>query len=216
LQTIDNCQISSASLVPPRSKQRLISKVKKATPISIPTPTDTPLVSVEHPNTLVRRHRENLKRSCTKRLPLNVRELDNVGNYCTTVDTSENAYDNFFIASLVKELDDAPKNRKAAIQSNHHKEDWKAAMDAEIKSLIDLETWEIVDTPKGCKLKTYAFIFNKKYTGTNSIKYKPRLVAHGYRQVYGLDYWETYAPVSSTTSIRTILALAANNNMLIH
>jgi hypothetical protein len=88
-------------------------------------------------------------------------------------------------------------------------------MDAEIKSLIDLETWEIVDIPKGCKLKTCAFIFKKKYTGTN-IKYKARLVAHGYRQVYGLDYWETYAPVSSTTSIRTILALAANNNMLIH
>ena len=65
----DDSDGSSASLVSPRSKQRLISKVKKAMPISIPTPTDTPLVSVEDPNTLVRRHCENLKRSRTKRLP---------------------------------------------------------------------------------------------------------------------------------------------------
>ncbi len=76
-------------------------------------------------------------------------------------------------------------------------------MGAEIKSLIDLEIWEIVDIPKECNLKTCAFIFKKKYTGTN-IKYKSRLVAHGYRQIYRLDYWETYAHVSSTTSIRTI------------
>ena len=106
----DDSDGSSASLVTPRSKPRLASNVKKAKPMSIPTPTDTPLVSVEDPNTLVRRHCENLKRSRTKRLPLNVRELGNVGNYCTTVDTSDNTYDDIFIASLVKELDDAPKN----------------------------------------------------------------------------------------------------------
>ena len=182
----DDSDGSSASLVSPRSKPRLASKVKKAMPTSISTPTDTPLTSVEDPNTLVRRHRESLKRSRTKRLPLNVRELGNVGNYCTTVDPSEDVYNDIFIASIVKELDDTPKNHKAAMKSNQH-EDWQAAIDAEIKSLIDLKTWEIVDIPKGCKLKTCAFIFKKKYTGTN-VKYKARLVAHGYRQIYGLDY----------------------------
>ncbi len=105
----DDSDGSSASLISPRSKQRLIIKVKKATPISIPTPTDTSLVSVEYPNTLVRRNRENLKRSRTKRLPLNVRELGNVGNYCTSADTSDNTYDDIFIASLVKELTTLPK-----------------------------------------------------------------------------------------------------------
>ena len=61
----DDSDGSSTSLVTPRSKPRLASNVKKAKPMSIPTPTDTPLVSVEDPNTLVRRHCENLKRSRT-------------------------------------------------------------------------------------------------------------------------------------------------------
>ncbi len=77
-------------------------------------------------------------------------------------------------------------------------------IDAEIKALIELGTWEIVDIPPKVSLKTCAFIFKKKYTG-DLVKYKARLVAHGYRQIYGLDYWETYAPVSSASAIRTII-----------
>lgn len=46
-------------------------------------------------------------------------------------------------------------------------------MNAEIKSVIDLETWEIFNIPKGCKLKICAFSFKMKYTGSN-IKYKTR------------------------------------------
>ena len=72
--------------------------------------------------------------------------------------------------------------------------------------------------PPGMKCKTGAFIFKRKYTGDTNIcfKYKARLVAHGYTQLYGLDYWETYAPVSSSRAIRTLLAIAAANNMILH
>ena len=207
---------SPSPLVKPRSRQRLISTVKKAKPTSTSTHSDTPLASWEEPNTSVsNRYHENLKRSRKQRLPLNVRELGNVGNNCTTVTHDDKVYDDIYIASVVKELDDTPKNYKAAMKSTQATQ-WQSAIDAEIKSLLDLKTWVVVDTPKdGRKLKTCAFIFKKKFTGSE-IKYKARLVAHGYRQIFGLDYWETYAPVSQTTSIRTILALAANNNMKIH
>ena len=67
------------------------------------------------------------------------------------------------------------------------------------------------------KVQTCAFIFRKKYTGINSqVKYKARLVAHGYRQLYGTDYWETYAPVSSSRAIRVLLSIAASTRMIIH
>jgi hypothetical protein len=48
-------------------------------------------------------------------------------------------------------------------------------------------------------------VFKKKATG----RYKARLVARGFSQVYGQDYFETYAPVARLASIRTLLALAA-------
>ena len=48
-------------------------------------------------------------------------------------------------------------------------------------------------------------MFKKKATG----RYKARLVARGFSQVYGQDYFETYALVARLASIRTLLALAA-------
>ena len=43
-------------------------------------------------------------------------------------------------------------------------------------------------------------------------KYKACLVAHGFTQVYGVDYYETYAPIACLASLRLILALAARHD----
>jgi hypothetical protein len=42
--------------------------------------------------------------------------------------------------------------------------------------------------------------------------YKARLVAQGFSQVPGIDYFDTYAPVAKLASIRTVLALAARED----
>ncbi|GKF35900.1 retrovirus-related pol polyprotein from transposon TNT 1-94 [Tanacetum coccineum] len=47
-------------------------------------------------------------------------------------------------------------------------------------------------------------------------KYKARLVIKGYRQREGLDYFDSYSPVTRITSIRMILAIAALRNLEIH
>ena len=47
-------------------------------------------------------------------------------------------------------------------------------------------------------------------------KYKTRLVIKGYRQREGLDYFDTYSPVTRINSIRIILVIVALRNLEVH
>ena len=48
------------------------------------------------------------------------------------------------------------------------------------------------------------------------VRYKAHLVAQGFSQVPGVDYFDTFAPVAKLASIHVALAIAAANNMEIH
>ena len=56
------------------------------------------------------------------------------------------------------------------------------------------------------KLKPYGFIE----------KYKAPLVAKGLKQKKGVDYFDTFAPVTRVSSIRVLIALASVHNLVIH
>lgn len=43
-------------------------------------------------------------------------------------------------------------------------------------------------------------------------KYKARLVAQGFSQKVGVDYYDTYSPVAKLTTLRTLLAIAVQRN----
>ncbi|KAL0550095.1 hypothetical protein IC582_014593 [Cucumis melo] len=47
-------------------------------------------------------------------------------------------------------------------------------------------------------------------------KYKARLVVKGYKQQEGLDYFDTYSPVTRITSIRMLIAISALHGFEIH
>jgi hypothetical protein len=54
------------------------------------------------------------------------------------------------------------------------------------------------------------FIFSVKRSG----RYKARLVAGGHRQVHGLDFFETYAPVCMMRTFRMIAAIVAHEGLV--
>ncbi len=85
-------------------------------------------------------------------------------------------------AFMITHEDMVPRNYTEAMASPCAGQ-WQAAIEAEVRSLIELGTWIVVDRPKHKSLQSCAFIFRKKYTSINDhVKYKTRLVAHGYRQ----------------------------------
>lgn len=99
------------------------------------------------------------------------------------------------------------------ITKNPQAMDWMNAVKSEYESLLKHGTWTEVDKPPDKSVIGCRWIFTLKLNADGSIKrHKARLVAQGFTQTEGVDYFETYSPVVSTTVIRLILAIAAINN----
>ena len=153
----------------------------------------------------------------------------------------KNTYENVGQRSIKKDNEDEPRRSKRARTSTSFGPDfltfllesepqsfkeamscpeapqWKEAVNSEIESILQNHTWELVDLPPATKPLGYKWIFKRKMKADGSIdKYKARLVVKGYRQKEGLDYFDTYSPVTRITSIRMLIAIAAINNLEIH
>nr|GEW10672.1 retrotransposon protein, putative, Ty1-copia subclass [Tanacetum cinerariifolium] len=86
---------------------------------------------------------------------------------------------------------------------------WIDAMNAKIQSMIDNMVWALVDLPLGCKTIGSKWNFKKKTDMDGIIhNYKALLVAKGYTQLYGVDYEETFSPVTDIRGIRILISIA--------
>lgn len=87
---------------------------------------------------------------------------------------------------------------------------WAEAMQAELDNLNGKGTWSCSHLPSGRKPVTAKWVFKRKRDASGNItKFKARLVARGFSQVPGVDFEDTFAPVSRLASLRFILAYAA-------
>jgi hypothetical protein len=111
--------------------------------------------------------------------------------------------------AFVSTFDGTPETYEDVLNSPD-KDEWMAAMEREMKSITNAQTWTLTDLPEGRKPVKCRWVFRKKYDSKGNVtKYKARLVAKGFTQKHGLDYFETYAPVAKLKSIRAICAIAA-------
>ncbi|CAI7888337.1 unnamed protein product [Closterium sp. NIES-54] len=80
------------------------------------------------------------------------------------------------------EMPGEPATLKEALESSDA-EEWKKAMESELKSIEENGTWELVELPEGCKAITSKWLFKIKSNADGKIEhYKSRLVAKGYQQ----------------------------------
>ena len=102
-----------------------------------------------------------------------------------------------------------PRSMSDALKREDGKQ-WQAAAEVEINAHLENGTWIPSPLPPGKKAIPCRWVFAKKYNADDSLeRRKARLVAKGFQQRPGFDYIETFAPTVRMASIRTVLALAA-------
>lgn len=91
--------------------------------------------------------------------------------------------------------------------------EWKQAMEEELDSLKENDTYEQVDLPPGRKANGCKWVFKAKLDGSgNVVRHKAQLVAQGFSQKFGIDYDEVFAPVARSTTFRLLLSVAGKQN----
>jgi hypothetical protein len=97
------------------------------------------------------------------------------------------------------------------------REEWKEAIDKELDAHERNQTWTVVDAPHDRRPIESKIILKKKRGPSGEVvSLKARLVARGFTQRWGVDYSETFAPVSRGSTIFAVLTAAAHRDMEIH
>jgi hypothetical protein len=83
-------------------------------------------------------------------------------------------------------------------------------MHEELENFEWNKVWKLVPPPPNHSIIGTKWIFRNKQSGDSVVvRNKARLVAHGFTQIEGLDFDETFAPVARFEVIIILLALAA-------
>ncbi|UYV84413.1 hypothetical protein LAZ67_X002051 [Cordylochernes scorpioides] len=108
-----------------------------------------------------------------------------------------------------------PENYEEAINCEN-KYEWLEAMKEELYSIDKHKVWTLVQREKNMKIINCKWIFSIKSTpGEGVYRRKARLVAIGCNKKYGVEYEESFSPVIRKESLRAIVALAAQLNLVI-
>ena len=96
-------------------------------------------------------------------------------------------------------------------QAKDQKE-WVNAMNEEYNSIMKNQSGELTQFPKNKILIGCKSLFKSMFKVDSNIdNYKERLVAKGYAKKEGVDFKETFTPISKLNTIRILVALTTKH-----
>ncbi|KAI5116724.1 hypothetical protein M0805_004183, partial [Coniferiporia weirii] len=128
---------------------------------------------------------------------------------CEHVYRTTNHFEEAMSASERSQFGPEPKHWKDMLKRPDSAKCIQAASE-EIQALVHNGTWTVEPLPHGRKAVGCRWVFKLKQKADGSIdRYKARLVAKGFSQRPGMDFDQTFSPTAKWAALRTILALAA-------
>ncbi|GJQ89111.1 retrotransposon protein, putative, ty1-copia subclass [Tanacetum coccineum] len=97
----------------------------------------------------------------------------------------------------------APDRMRLYVDADEH--DYECGM----HSMKDNQVWDLVDLPPNAKTVGNKWLLKKKTDMDGNVHTdKPRLVAKGFTQTYGVDYEGAFSPIADIRAIRILIAIA--------
>jgi hypothetical protein len=92
--------------------------------------------------------------------------------------------------------------KPTCIEEASKDEFWNKAMDEELDQIEKNDTWELVPRPKDKNVIGTKWVYMNKLNEYGQVtRNKVRLVCKGYAQVEGIDFEETFSPVTRMEAI---------------
>jgi hypothetical protein len=102
-------------------------------------------------------------------------------------------------------------------EEDNKDEFWNKAMDEELDQIEKNDTWELVPRPKNKNVIDTKWVFRNKLNEDGQVtRNKSRLVCKGYAKIEGIDFEETFSPVSKMEAIHFLLAYACSKNVKVY
>ena len=121
-----------------------------------------------------------------------------------------------FIGEDCTESIDDPITFEEAVNGSRG-EEWLAAMRDKMESMAYNGVWELAELPYGQKAVGCKWVLKTKKDAKGNIEgHKARLVAKGFTQRAGVDYTETFSPVSSKDAFKIMIALVVHFDLELH
>ena len=111
---------------------------------------------------------------------------------------------------------ETPQSYREAMSSKE-KDKWMVAMKSEFDGCVNQNTWVLVarsSLPKETNIIPVKWVFKVKTDETGAVtKYKARITPKGFKQKYGVDYFEVFANTGKYKSLRVLLSIAAREDL---
>lgn len=135
--------------------------------------------------------------------------VENLGTRPTRVRNAPKKLDDYelYLAyEATSFVDDAPLSFEE-IKDRYDRESWEKAIEAEIQSIEDNDTWVLVSKPESEKILDTKWVFAFKDLEDGQDRFKARLVVRGFAQTNVNPYRDIYSPVAKLATVRTLLSV---------
>ncbi|GJY91194.1 retrovirus-related pol polyprotein from transposon TNT 1-94 [Tanacetum coccineum] len=186
-------------------------------PVSTSIDQDAPSISI--PSTQEQEHSPNISQGFEESLKTLTFHDDPLHESLHEESTSQGSSSNMRqIHTLFEHLGRWTKDHPISnnLKQAMTKSSWIDVMQEEIHEYKRLQVWELVPCPDKVLLIKLKWIYKVKMDEFGGVlKNKARLVTQGFRKEEGIDFEESFAPVSRIEAIRIFIANAAHKNMTI-